>query len=305
MKIDYIAERVESVDNILKNKLKMSHRVIKGNEKRVLVNGEHKVRRDIINVGDKLEITLYEDITDEDKFVNKYKCLEKALDIIYEDEYILAVNKPSNMPVHPSCNNYDNTLSNIVAPYLAKEGIFGMHIVTRLDKDTSGVCIFAKHPYIQELFNLKKEEMKLNKEYIAVVNGKIKERGIIEAPIARKVGTIILREVREDGKYAKTEFERLEYNEEKDYSVVRIKLYTGRTHQIRVHMSYIGHTLLGDDLYAKESEKEDILKLIKRQALHCDKVSFIHPVTNCYMELVAKVPEDMVGFLKEEDKRMV
>lgn len=303
MKITYIAECVESVDNILKNKLKMSHRVIKENEKTVLVNGVHKVRRDLINAGDKLEITLSEIVQGEDKFVTKYKCEEKALDVIYEDEYILAVNKPNNMPVHPSCNNYENTLSNIVAPYLAKKEIYGVHIVTRLDKDTSGVCIFAKHPYVQELFNLKKEEMKLNKEYLAVVKGRIEEREIIEVPIARKADTIILREVREDGKYAKTEFERLEYNEKDNYSVVRIKLYTGRTHQIRVHMSYIGHTLLGDDLYARESDKEDILKLIKRQALHCDKISFVHPITNCYIELVAKVPEDMVGFLKEEDMR--
>lgn len=298
MKIDYIAECVESVDNILKNKLKMSHRVIKENEKTVLVNGIHKVRCDLVNAGDKLEITLVENILDEEKFVNRYRCEEKALDVIYEDEYILAVNKPSNMPVHPSCNNYENTLSNIVAPYLAKEGIYGVHIVTRLDKDTSGVCIFAKHPYVQELFNLKKEEMGLNKEYIAVVNGKIEEKGMIEAPIARKADTIILREVREDGKYAKTEFERLEYNELKDYSVVKIKLYTGRTHQIRVHMAHIGHTLLGDDLYAKESEKEDILKLIKRQALHCGKISFMHPITHENVLLQAKLPSDMLSLVE-------
>lgn len=298
MKITYTANCVESVDNILKNKLKMSHRVIKENEKTVLVNGIHKVRKDLVSIGDKLEITLRENIPENDKFINKYKCQDASLDIIYEDEYILAVNKSSNMPVHPSCNNYENTLSNIVAPYLAKEKIYGVHIVTRLDKDTSGVCIFAKHPYIQELFNLKKEEMRLNKEYLAVVNGKIEEKGIIEAPIARKADTIILREVREDGKYAKTEFERQEYNELKDYSVVKIKLYTGRTHQIRVHMVHIGHTLLGDDLYAKESEKEDILKLIKRQALHCDKISFMHPITHENVLLQAKLPSDMLSLVE-------
>lgn len=295
MKITYTANCVESVDNILRNKLKMSHRVVKENENSVLVNGEHKVRKDLVSTGDKLEITLCENIPENDKYINKYKCQDMPLDIIYEDEYILAVNKPYNMPVHPSCNNYENTLSNIAAPYLALQNIYGIHIVTRLDKDTSGVCIFAKHPYIQELFNLKKENIELNKEYIAIVNGKIEEKGIIEAPIARKDNTIILREVREDGKYAKTEFERLKYNGTKDYSVARIKLYTGRTHQIRVHMSYIGHTLLGDDLYALESEKEKILKLIKRQALHCEKVSFMHPVTNCYIELVAKLPMDILG----------
>ncbi len=301
MKITYIADCVESVDNILRNKLKMSHRVVKENENSVLVNGEHKVRKDLVSTGDKLEITLCENIPENDKFINKYKCKDAPLDIIYEDEYILAVNKPYNMPVHPSCNNYENTLSNIVAPYLASQNVYGIHIVTRLDKDTSGVCIFAKHPYIQELFNLKKEEIELNKEYIAIVNGKIEEKGIIEAPIARKDNTIILREVREDGKYAKTEFERLEYNETKDYSVVKIKLYTGRTHQIRVHMSYIGHTLLGDDLYAKSIEKEKMLKLIKRQALHCEKVSFMHPVTSVPMLLEAKIASDISEFITFEN----
>lgn len=293
MKITYIADCVESVDNILKNKLKMSHRVIKENEKSVLINGIHKSRRDIVSVGDKLNIMLDECIPEAERFKNKYKCEVKTLNIIYEDEYILAVNKPCNMPVHPSCNNYENTLSNIVAPYLADQEIYGIHIVTRLDKDTSGVCIFAKHPYVQELFNLKKEDMKLNKEYIALVNGKIEERGIIEAPIARRADTIILREVREGGKYAKTEFERLKYIKGEDYSVVKVKLYTGRTHQIRVHMAYISHTLLGDDLYANDDEKENILRLIKRQALHCRRISFFHPITNEKIELVASIPIDM------------
>lgn len=117
---------------------------------------------------------------------------------------------------------------------------------------------------------------------------------IIEEPIDRKDNTIILREVKAGGKYAKTEFERLSYNEENDYSVVKLQLYTGRTHQIRVHMSYIGHTLLGDDLYAKESEKNDILKLISRQALHCNKISFKHPITNNIVYLVANMPKDML-----------
>lgn len=301
MKITYIADCVESVDNILRNKLKMSHRVVKENENSVLVNGEHKVRKDLIRIGDKLEIDLCENILEENKFVNKYKCQDAPLDIIYEDEYILAVNKPYNMPVHPSCNNYENTLSNIAAPYLALQNIYGIHIVTRLDKDTSGVCIFAKHPYIQELFNLKRADIELNKEYIAIVNGKIEEKGIIEAPIARKDNTIILREVREDGKYAKTEFERLEYNETKDYSVVKIKLYTGRTHQIRVHMAHIGHTLLGDDLYAKNIEKVEILKLIKRQALHCKKVSFMHPVTSVSMLFEAKIASDISELITFEN----
>lgn len=296
MKITYTSKAVESVDNVLRKRLKMSHRVIKENESRVFVNGKHLNRRDNLNIGDILEIELIQNIPDKDMFVNKYECEGGKLDVLYEDDYILAVNKPAGMPVHPSSNHYTNTLSNIVAPYLAKQGIYGIHIVTRLDKDTSGVCIFAKHPYIQELFNIDKIKMKLEKEYVAVVNGKVLKHQIIEEPIARKNDTIILREVRDDGKYAKTEYERVLYNSIDNYSVVKIKLYTGRTHQIRVHMSHIGHTLLGDDLYATEKEKEYILKLISRQALHCRKISFLHPITDKLICIEAGVPQDMSCF---------
>ena len=176
MEITYTVECVEKLDSILRNKLNMSHRVIKENEKNILVNGKHALRKDILNIGDVIQICMQELIPEEDKFINKYNCIEQDLDILYEDEYMLAVNKPSNMPVHPSIANYTNTLSNIVAPYLAKQNIFGIHIITRLDKDTSGVCIFAKHPYIQELFNVKKENIKLTKEYLCVVNGIVNEK---------------------------------------------------------------------------------------------------------------------------------
>ena len=136
--------------------------------------------------------------------------------------------------------------------------------------------------------------MKLEKEYVAVVNGKVLKHQIIEEPIARKNDTIILREVRDDGKYAKTEYERVLYNSIDNYSVVKIKLYTGRTHQIRVHMSHIGHTLLGDDLYATEEEKKYILKLISRQALHCRKIAFLHPITDELISIEAGIPQDML-----------
>lgn len=172
MKITYIAEMVESVDSILRNRLKMSHKVIKENECRVLVNGKHLNRRDKVNISDELQIELIQSIPAEERFINKYISNMEKLDIIYEDDYILAINKPANVPVHPSFNHYTNTLSNMVAPYLANQGIYGIHIVTRLDKDTSGVCIFAKHPYIQELFNVNKEKMELIKEYIAIVKRK-------------------------------------------------------------------------------------------------------------------------------------
>jgi len=294
MKITYTVECVDKLDTVLRTKLNMSHRVVKENEKNILVNGKHVLRKDILNIGDVIQIELNEVIPEKDKFINKYNCMEQDLDILYEDEYILAVNKPSNMPVHPSMENYTNTLSNIVSPYLAKQNIFGVHIITRLDKDTSGVCIFAKHPYIQELFNIQKEKIQIFKEYFCLVNGIVKEdHGIIEQPISRKENSIILREVNELGKYAKTEYFVKQRNEEKNYTALKVLLHTGRTHQIRVHMSHIGHTLLGDDLYAKDVEKNTILNLIKRQALHCRKISFIHPITGEKINIYANTPEDI------------
>lgn len=294
MKITYTVECVEKLDSILRTKLNMSRSVVKENEKNILVNGKHALRKDILNAGDVIQIELNEVIPEKDKFINKYTCIEQNIDILYEDEYILVVNKPSNMPVHPSMGNYTNTLSNFVAPYLAKQGIYGIHIITRLDKDTSGVCIFAKHPYIQELFNVKKEDIQLMKEYFCLVNGIVKEtHGIIEKPINRKEDSIILREVNNNGKYAKTEYFLESINIEKNYSALKVILHTGRTHQIRVHMSYIGHTLLGDDLYAKNEEKSNILKLINRQALHCRKLFFIHPITGEKIDICASIPEDI------------
>jgi len=185
------------------------------------------------------------------------------------------------MPTHPSSDNYTNTLSNRVASYLKKQGINNIHIITRLDKNTTGICIFAKNEYIQELFVKKKKKINLEKQYIAVVNGIMENRhGIIEKNIARMNDTIILRHTVSDGTgdYAKTEYEVINENVKENYSVLKVKLYTGRTHQIRVHMIDIGHILLGDTLYANYYGIKDIDKLITRQALHARKVSFFHPM---------------------------
>ncbi|MBR5227706.1 MAG: RluA family pseudouridine synthase [Clostridia bacterium] len=302
MEITYTVDKVDKLDNILREKLKMSRRVIKECEQDILVNGVHRLRNQLLNIGDVILVSLKEVILEEEKFINKYAKVEEELDILYEDEYLLAVNKPSNMPVHPSCNNYDNTLSNIVAPYLAKQNVFGIHIVTRLDKDTSGVCIFAKHPYIQELFNLKKKDLNIKKEYLCVVKGIIKnQHEIIEQPIKRKENSIILREVNNEGQYAKTEYFVEKLNKKDNFSILKVLLHTGRTHQIRVHMSYIGHPLLGDDLYEKETEKENILKLIQRQALHCNKIKFTHPITGNKICIISNLPQDIKTLIEDKN----
>lgn len=290
----------QKLKNILKNKLYISSVLLIKLKKYdcIMVNGNSTYTNYLIKENDVITVDL-DKVEVKNKFENKFKLIDSSLDILYEDEYLLIVNKPANMPVHPSSQNYENTLSNIVASYLKKQGIFNIHIVTRLDHNTTGICIFAKNSYIQELFVRKKDIIDFKKWYIAIVNGNVKEtHGIITANIARKKDTIILREVNKSGDFAKTEYFVESYNEEKDFTIVKILLHTGRTHQIRVHMSHIGHVLLGDDLYAQEYNTKDITKFINRQALHSSKISFNHPITNKYIEIECQLPTDMQNLVE-------
>ena len=230
------------------------------------------------------------------KFEDKFELVDAPLDILYEDDYLLIVNKPANMPTHPSSDNYTNTLSNIVANYLKKQGIYNIHIITRLDKNTTGICIFAKNEYIQELFVKKKNIINLQKEYIAIVNGIVSlDNGIIEKNIARMDNTILLRHcvTNDTGDYAKTEYNVLKRNTNLNYTVLNVILHTGRTHQIRVHMIDLGHILLGDTLYAQHYNISNIDTLIKRQALHARKITLIHPITEQKLIIEAPIPDDM------------
>lgn len=298
MKINYIIlkeDKNQQLKNILKNKLYISSVLLTKLKKFKCITVNEKIvfTNYIVKENDMICVDLTS-LETEHKFEDKFKLVNKPLDILYEDEYLLIVNKPSNMPIHPSSKNYENTLSNIVANYLKKQQIYNIHIVTRLDHNTTGICIFAKNSYIQELFVRKKHIINLQKWYLAVVNGIMtKKHDIINLPISRKENTIILREVNEKGDVAKTEYYVEKINKRKNFSIINILLHTGRTHQIRVHMSYIGHTLLGDDLYAKEQNVLNIDKYISRQALHCKKICFNHPITNKYIEIEAMPPEDI------------
>lgn len=215
--------------------------------------------------------------------------LKSNLNIIYEDNYLLVVNKPSNMPVHPSCNHFEDSLSNIVKYYFDCIGLKRkIRIVNRLDKDTSGIVIFAKNEYIQEALIQQMKNNTFKKEYLAILNGILERNSdIISAPIARKENSIIERCVNfETGDIAITHYDLIKTIDTK-YSLVHFVLETGRTHQIRVHSAYIGHPILGDTLYGSSSN------LINRQALHAQKVSFIHPITKKSIILEAPLPEDM------------
>ena len=213
------------------------------------------------------------------------------LDILYEDDGLLIINKSPNMPVHPSILHFDDTLSNGVKYYFNEKNIQKkIRPVNRLDKDTSGIVIFAKNQYIQECLVLEMKVNQFQKEYYAILEENLDEKaGTINANISRKPNSIIEREINSDGETAITHFELIknfEFQNQK-LSFVKFKLETGRTHQIRVHSKYIGHPILGDTLYGNKS------KLINRQALHACKISFINPLTDKVETVEADMPNDM------------
>ncbi len=255
---------------------------LKRTENGILLNNNWGRVRDILHTGDIVTIQLLEDASSENIVP-----MNLPLDIIYEDEDILVVNKATNTPIHPSQGNYDNTLANAVAYYYEQKGeSFTYRCINRLDRDTTGLLIIAKHMYSASRLSEMVSERKIHREYLAIATGIVPEVGTIIAPIGRVDGSTIERHIDEtNGDYACTHYKRLAYNN--GYSLVSLKLETGRTHQIRVHMKHIGHPLPGDFLYNPD------YSAIRRQALHSHKLSFKHPITGKDMEFVAELPEDM------------
>ena len=219
------------------------------------------------------------------------------LEILYEDAHILVVNKPFNLSVHPCIGHYEKTLAGaVIKHWRNNKEEHNFHAVNRLDKDTSGLCIIAKNRYSHNILSKQHQNNYIKKNYIAVVHGQIKESGIIDKPIKRTCDSIIKREVSEDGKSAITEYTPINYNER--YSIIEISLKTGRTHQIRLHMSYIGHPLYGDWLYGYgDKEKE----LIRRHALHSHKISFFHPYSGKKMNFSTDMPDDIKSLITSLD----
>ncbi len=206
------------------------------------------------------------------------------LNILFEDNDIIAVNKSANMPTHPSHGHPTGTLANAVIGHC---GQMTFRAVNRLDRNTSGIVLIAKNGAIAG-----KLKDSATKEYVALVHGEIKTEGEVIAPIKRKGEYRMEREVSPDGEYAKTLYEPISWN--KDYTLLRLRLMTGRTHQIRVHMSYIGHPLVGDDLYGGKFELG-----FSHHALHCEKMIFIHPLTGEVISLTAPLPENMYKSIKK------
>lgn len=238
----------------------------------VKLNGEYVHMRALVKDGDVIEITL------PDEESENIEPMNVPIDVIYEDDYIIAVNKPKNMPVHPSRGNHLPTLANAVRHYVGKPFVF--RAVNRLDRDTSGIVLIAKDRLSGAKLYQAMKERKFKKTYLAHVEGvPTPDHGIINAPIARETEGGIKRVVREDGKECITEYELIETYED-GTSLIRITPHTGRTHQIRVHMAHVGHPLVNDFLYGKRTDET--------YSLHCASLSFPHPFTGQTVTLETK-----------------
>lgn len=258
--------------------------LLKRRENGITVNGQWAYVTCQLIKGDILRILLPEEEAPSD-----IPATPLPLSIVYEDADILVVNKAAGMPVHPSIGNYENTLANAVAYYYRSKGEpFTFRCINRLDRDTTGLLILAKHLLSASILSAAMKQREIHRTYLALVYGETDPDGTISLPIGRKADSIIERQVdREHGETAVTHFETLTQFE--DYSLVKLVLETGRTHQIRVHMSALGHPLLGDSLYHPQED----FQLISRQALHSEKLEFAHPITGEMLRFTASLPNDM------------
>lgn len=258
-------------------------RSLKRRENGILINGSHARTVDILRLGDTVTLNFPDDET-------TAAPIDYPLEIIYEDEDILIVNKPAGLPMHESHNHQQDTLANALAGYLTKKGKRAVfRSVGRLDMGTSGAVVCALNSHVTARLS-----GNIEKEYIAVPSGKYTRSGTIDKPIYRPDPMKTYRTVDDRGDRALTHYTPLLYGE--NFSVVSVRLETGRTHQIRVHFASMGTPLLGDTMYGEEHET------IKRQALHCSRVSFTHPITNEKITVEAPLPEDMQKLITSLEK---
>lgn len=274
----------------------------------ILLNGYPTQVNHLLKSDDILTITIIEETSSE-----KINPVELPLDIVYEDEDLMVINKPAGMPIHPSVNNYDSSVANALAWYFDQKGIpFVFRCINRLDKDTSGLTIIAKHMISAGILSSMVSEKankaparidssvifpnptfcSIQREYLAIVRGTpTVPTGTIHVPIGRKPGSVIERMVDfEQGEPAITHYRVIE--ESNGHSLVALQLETGRTHQIRIHMKHLGFPLIGDYLYNPDRE------FINRQALHSHKLTFRHPISGKIMTFTAPLPEDMQKCLR-------
>lgn len=260
---------------------------IKRMPKSILVNDIHYYMKQLLKEGDHLKVCICET-----KCSEKIPPVQIPLDIVYEDEDIIVINKPAGMPIHPSLNNYTNSMANALAWYYKEQGKpFIFRCCNRLDRDTSGLTIVSKHLVSGNILSNTTKRREVHREYLAIVRGHITPAsGKVTAPLARKEGTIIERTVDwEHGEEAITHYQVVK--EANGHSLVSLCLETGRTHQIRIHMKHLGHPLIGDYLYNPDME------YMTRQALHSHHMEFMHPITGEHMSFTAPLPPDMAAVL--------
>lgn len=279
----------KKIFNFLRGYVKISVRLLrslKTVEDGIMLNGKRARTIDIIHKGDTVTINIPDDST-------MSIPIDYPLDIVYEDDDLLIINKPPMLPMHESHNHQGDTLANAVAGYLLKKGKPAtFRAIGRLDKGTSGIVVCALNSHVAARLS-----GKIKKQYLALVTARYDEDGTINKPVYRPDPMKTFRTADDRGDYAVTHY----HVEEKgdNYSLMRIDLETGRTHQIRVHFAYLGTPLYGDRMYGTEDDR------ICHQALHCENLTFIHPVTNEEITVKAKMPEDMKKLLDELRKQNI
>lgn len=271
---------------ILHNHLNMSATLVKKLKQTpdgILLNGERVYVIKNVSQGDVLELNM------RDEASPNIEPVRMSLDILYEDDDIIAVNKPRAMPTHPSQNHHTDTLANGIMYYFANEK-FTFRVITRLDRDTSGVVLIAKNALSAQKLGDSIKNRSVKKKYVAVVNGTpVPLSGRICAKISRADNSTILRQISSDGKEAITDYEVIKSLH--GLSLVSLLPHTGRTHQLRVHMSHIGTPIYGDDMYGAPQVGE-------RTRLHCESLCFEHPVTGELITVKAPVPADITELLE-------
>ena len=278
------------VKGILRGSLQLSYTLLKSlkwRENAILLNGQSVHVNAIVHAGDVVSVALSERTPREDLYCEN----TAAPNIVYEDEDLLVLNKPAGVAMHPKADDAAApSLAVMLTGYLGEGSV--PHFVSRLDKGTSGLLIAAKSGYVHDRLRRALHSSELRREYRAVAVGQVTPpRGVIDAPIGRADGSIIRRCVREDGLVSRTEYEVLQTTER--FTLLRLRPETGRTHQLRVHMAYLGHPLAGDWLYGTEDKN-----LIARPALHSYELWFTQPVTGQEMHFTAPIPQDMQRLLE-------
>lgn len=287
--ISYTSNEDSTLKQILLDKLNFSVRSLSKmkREETVLVNKEFKKPSTKIKIGDLIEVKIEEDMAN-------FEPQDLKLEVLYDDFDIIMVNKPPFMVVHPTKSHNNNTIANGITDYIIKKDEkIKVRFVNRLDMNTSGLVIIAKNAYAHHILSKDMSDDKVQKKYITVVKGIVKDdKGTINQPIYRQTEDSIKRVVDERGQASVTHYKVLERLN--DATVLEIKLETGRTHQIRVHMEYVGHGIIGDELYGYVDEN-----LINRQALHAYSLDFDQPRTKEKLEFVAKLPMDIEELIEK------